>query len=67
MQNYNRLVSAVAFGCLLVASGCTEQITVEMHEPGEYKGAPDPLLEIANTAEQNARLEQRVLAIQTDR
>jgi hypothetical protein len=50
-----------------MVGGCDEQATVQIKEPGVYKGAPDPLLDIAGTPEQSARLEQRLLAIQTDR
>ncbi len=69
MHTVNRLLLAavVAAGGGLLLGGCNEQATVQMHEPGVYKGAADPLLEIAGTPEQNARLERRLLAVQTDR
>ena len=55
-------------GALPILSGCdSEQVTVEMHEPGVYKGAQDPLMDLAGTPEQSARLEERLRAVQTDR
>ncbi len=64
--------SKAVFAVALVASasltsGCYEEPTVEIHEPGEYQGASDPLLEIAGSPAQNDRLAERFLAVQTDR
>jgi len=68
VQKINRSLSAIGvLACLLIVVGCNEQASVQLHEPGEYKGASDPLREIAGTSEQNARLEQRLRAVQTDR
>ncbi len=67
MHTVKRLLIVVAVGGGLALGGCNEQATVQMHKPGVYKGAADPLLEIAGTPEQNARLEERLLAVQTDR
>jgi len=59
-------VGAIVSMAFLVA-GCYEDPTVQMHEPGEYQGATDPLLKIAGTPDQNERLASRFLAVQTDR
>ena len=67
MHTVKRLLMVVAVGGGFMLGGCNEQATVQMHKPGVYKGAADPLLEIAGTPEQNARLEERLLAVQTDR
>ena len=44
-----------------------DETTVELHEPGEYKGAPDPLVQLSGTSEFSSRLQDRLLQIQTDR
>ncbi len=31
------------FSCAMLLQGCWEQAGVIVHEPGEYKGAPDSL------------------------
>jgi len=62
---------SIAVGLLFVASvalsGCLDETTVELHEPGEYKGRTDPLVELSGTPEFSARLEERLRQIQTDR
>ena len=52
---------------LWLLAGCTESTTVELHEPGEYLGKTDPLLQVAGTREQAEKLRERVLMVQTDR
>ena len=61
------LPAALVCGLLLLTVGCDSQITVEMHEPGQYKGARDPLLDVAGTPEFTAKLQQRLQQVQTDR
>ena len=56
--------SAVLIGLL---GACTNSTTVELHEPGEYKGRTDPLLQASGTPEYEAQLRDRLMAIQTDR
>jgi hypothetical protein len=61
---------AGAFALLLVVvllGGCEEPATVEIHEPGIYKGSPDPLLEKARNPEFGEKLRERLKMIQTDR
>ena len=52
---------------LLSASGCDTDTRVELHEPGQYKGARDPLLDVAGTPEFSSKLQQRLQQVQTDR
>lgn len=56
------------FGFAAVAlSGCYESPNATMYEPGEYKGAKDPLLEKqADEAHQEA-LRERFSLVQEDR
>ena len=48
---------------LVGLSACSDQL----HEPGVYKGKSDSLLKKQTTAEQQERLTQRLLDVQTDR
>ncbi len=61
----------IACGLMVIGSvmlsGCLDEPTVELHEPGEYKGATDPLVQLSGTSEFNSRLQDRLLQIQTDR
>jgi hypothetical protein len=61
-----RVVGLLAI-CFLLIAGCTEPPEIELHEPGEYKGKTDPLLNQSGTAEQEERLRERLLMVQTDR
>jgi hypothetical protein len=58
---------ALVGGLVLLSAGCDSQTTVELHEPGQYKGARDPLLDVAGTPEFEAKLRQRLEQVQTDR
>jgi len=61
----------IACGLMVIGavmlSGCLDETTVELHEPGEYKGATDPLVQLSGTSEFSSRLQDRLLQIQTDR
>jgi len=59
-------LAGMALLCLLIF-GCGESTRIEWHEPGEYQGRIDPLLDKAGTPEQNQRLQERLLQVQTDR
>ncbi len=61
----SKLTAALCLGVLL--AGCDEPPSVELHEPGVYKGAHDPLLDEAGTDEFRARLRDRMQMVQTDR
>ena len=51
----------------LLASGCGNSATVEIHEPGEYSGKTDPLLKVAGTPAHEQQLRDRIMQVQTDR
>ncbi len=60
------LAVAVALAATVVLSGCWEDPEVTLHEPGEYKGSRDPLL----NQQASARVEQlqkRFQLVQMDR
>ena len=67
MQSTKSMVVLAA--CSLLLSGCYDygDAQVEIHEPGQYQGTPDPLLEVAGTAEHEERLKKRLEMVQTDR
>ena len=60
------LAAAVALAATFMLSGCWEDPEVTLHEPGEYKGSRDPLL----NQQASARVEQlqkRFQLVQMDR
>ena len=60
------LAVAVALTAAFMLSGCWEDPEVTLHEPGEYKGSRDPLL----NQQASARVEQlqkRFQLVQMDR
>lgn len=61
------LLSACAVATLLALAGCHEPVSVTVYEPGEYKGASDPLLAKHAAAEQKAALQKRLEMGQSDR
>lgn len=44
----------------LALSGCYEDASVIIHEPGVYKGSQDPILDNPRTAEQQEALRKRL-------
>jgi hypothetical protein len=60
------LATAVAVAVAALAA-CHEPVSVTVYEPGEYKGASDPLLEKHASAEQKAALQKRFETGQSDR
>lgn len=44
----------------LMLSGCYEDASVIIHEPGVYKGADDPLVDSPRTAEEQDALRKRL-------
>jgi hypothetical protein len=52
---------------LLGLAGCYDEPGVTRYEPGEYKGASDPLLDKVGTAQHAERMEERFRLVQTDR
>ena len=45
---------------VLLLSGCYEDTSVVIHEPGVYKGPTDPLVENPRTADEQEALRQRL-------
>lgn len=56
------LAAAIA----VMLTGCWEDTDVTLHEPGEYKGARDPLLH-PGAASRDEALQARFRLVQTDR
>jgi hypothetical protein len=48
-------------------AGCHEPVSVTVYEPGQYKGAADPLLKMHATAEHKETLKARFATGQADR
>lgn len=51
----------------IAATGCMEKTEVTLHEPGVYKGSPDPLLAKQTDPEHIETLEERFVRGQSDR
>jgi hypothetical protein len=60
------LIFVVAFSIMALAA-CYESPDITFHEPAEYKGSGDPLLEKQASSEQQEALRKRFLQVQTDR
>ena len=65
MKPSRRICVLAVLGLLL--AGCSEPPTIEIHEPGVYKGKTDPLLSRSGTPELEAQLRERLTQVQTDR
>jgi hypothetical protein len=67
-MNFSKFTAFIILSVsILLLSGCYEEPEVQVHEPGQYMGAKDPLLEVAGTQQQQDRLAERLKMIQTDR
>ena len=51
----------------LALTGCYEDKTVKLHQPGQYLGTQDTLLKMSGTRELQDKLSQRFNHVQTDR
>jgi hypothetical protein len=60
-------LTACAVATLVALTGCYGPVFPTVYEPGEYKGASDPLLAKLKTPEMKQALGQRVTLSQTDR
>lgn len=68
MSNLDRaLAAACVAGLMTVLAACHEPVSVTVYEPGEYKGAADPLLKQHATAGQKEALQERFTMSQSDR
>ena len=61
------LVRVLTAGAVAALSGCYDETGVTRYEPGEYKGASDPLRKMQGTPQQAQRLEERLRLVQADR
>ena len=52
---------------LWLSLGCSKSADVEIHQPGEYKGNPDPLVKALEKPELKEELQARLKMVQTDR
>lgn len=60
-------LAACTIAALVALAGCHESVSVTVYEPGEYKGAGDPLLKKHATTEQKEVLQKRFQMGQSDR
>jgi len=58
---------ALATASLIGLSACYQEPKATIFEPGVYKGAADPLVQLERSPEQQQRLRQRFELVQTDR
>lgn len=61
------MLAACVVAAFAALAGCHEPVSVTVYEPGEYKGAADPLLKQHATAEHKAALQKRFETGQSDR
>lgn len=66
MKRRGALTIAALAGAVIV-SGCYESADVTVHNPGEFKGMKDPLLDAKSTAEREEILQKRFQLVQVDR
>ena len=68
MKNMTKLAAVIAVtGVVWLLCGCSESAQVALHEPGQYKGKRDPLLDTVATSAHREQLRERLLSVQTDR
>ena len=67
MKNYFAVAVATAVLTGLALVGCYEPVQLTWYEAGVYKGADDPLLELAKQQDYEQTLSKRLRAVQTDR
>jgi len=60
-------LTIAALASAVIVSGCYESADVTVHEPGQYKGMKDPLLDAKSTAEREEVLQKRFQLVQVDR
>jgi len=63
----SRSILAACAASLVALAGCHEPVSVTVYEPGQYKGASDPLLKTHATAEHKETLQKRFATGQADR
>jgi len=60
-------LTIAALASVVILSGCYESGDVTVHNPGEFKGMKDPLLDAKSTAEREEVLQKRFQLVQVDR
>lgn len=65
MRKLTTLVVLIA--AVVTLGGCYEDMGVSLHEPGEYKGKHDPLVNKMQQQQLQQSLDQRFKTGQTDR
>ncbi|MFW2372607.1 MAG: hypothetical protein ACN4GM_05745 [Gammaproteobacteria bacterium] len=63
----NRLCVGAVFLTSVLLGACYDDVGVSLHEPGEYKGAVDPLVARSRSSAHKERLRKRFDMVQTDR
>ena len=67
MKNYFAVAVATAVLTGLALVGCYEPVQLTWYEAGVYKGADDPLLELAKQQDYEQTFSKRLHAVHTDR
>lgn len=67
MWNKRKLLATGLASAMFALAACHEPVSVTVYEPGEYKGASDPLLKMHATTDQKAALQKRFETGQSDR
>jgi hypothetical protein len=62
-----KLSGTVTIAAVLLLAGCYESPQQAFYEPGEYRGATDPLLQKQRSEEQQRQLQKRLELVQEDR
>ncbi len=57
----------LAAAALLPLAACYESPRPRIYEPGEYKGEPDPLVQLSKTTEHDRKVRERFDLVQRDR
>jgi len=60
-------LTIAALASAVIVSGCYESADVTVHNPGQFKGMKDPLLDAKSTAEREEVLQKRFQLVQVDR
>ena len=66
-MNASKVTLAAWVAALVLLAGCHEPVSVTVYEPGEYKGASDPLLKAHAKAGSKEALQKRFAMAAADR
>jgi hypothetical protein len=62
-----RIYGTGTIAAVLLLAGCYESPQQAFYEPGDYRGATDPLLQMQRSEEQQRQLRKRLELVQEDR